>query len=79
MIFNIIKYNTIIEFCSMSTSESDSNLYGDGVVIKESIDIPSLNGKISACQTPEGVKLKKVQFDKEKKRVMLKPLNQISM
>lgn len=31
--------------------------------------------KINKCQTPEGVTLKKLQFDKEKKRVILKPLN----
>ena len=56
-------------------SMSPKIMHGDVVVIKESIDIPSLNGKISACQTPEGVTLKKLQFDKEKKRVILKPLN----
>ena len=49
--------------------------YGDVVVIKESIDIPLLNGKVCACQTPEGVTLKKLQFDNEKKRIILKPLN----
>ncbi len=50
-------------------------MHGDIVVIKESMDIPCLDGKISACQTPDGVTLKKLQFDNEKKRVILKPLN----
>jgi SOS-response transcriptional repressor LexA len=49
--------------------------HGDVVVIRENIDIPSLNGKVCACHTHEGATLKKLQFDKEKKRVILKPLN----
>ncbi len=50
-------------------------MHGDVVVIKENIDVISLDSKVCACQTPEGVTLKKLQFDKEKKRVILKPLN----
>jgi len=49
---------------------------GDIVVIHESPDIINLDGKICACQTPDGITLKKVQFDVEKKRVLLRPLNQ---
>ena len=49
---------------------------GDIVVIHESQDMINLDGKICACQTPDGITLKKVQFDEEKKRVILRPLNQ---
>jgi SOS-response transcriptional repressor LexA len=31
---------------------------------------------ISACQTPDGITLKKLPLDEEKKRILLKPLNQ---
>ncbi|MCF7861581.1 helix-turn-helix domain-containing protein [Candidatus Woesearchaeota archaeon] len=57
---------------SMSPRISD----GDIVVIHESADIHNLNGKICACQTPDGITLKKLQLDEEKKRVLLRPLNQ---
>jgi SOS-response transcriptional repressor LexA len=46
------------------------------VVIHETPDMVNLDGKICACQTPDGITLKKVQFDAEKKRVLLRPLNQ---
>jgi SOS-response transcriptional repressor LexA len=32
--------------------------------------------KKCACQTPDGITLKKLQLDEEKKRVLLRPLNQ---
>ena len=48
---------------------------GDIVVIHETQDIINLNGKICACQTSDGIILKQLQFDKEKKRIILKPLN----
>jgi len=57
---------------SMSPRVSD----GDIVVIHESSDLLNLNGKIFACQTPDGITLKKLQLDEEKKRVLLRPLNQ---
>jgi len=49
---------------------------GDFVVIHETLDMLNLNGKICACQTPDGITLKKLQLDEEKKRVLLRPLNQ---
>ena len=49
---------------------------GDIVVIHESPDMLNLNGKICTCQTSDDITLKKVQFDAEKKRVILRPLNQ---
>jgi SOS-response transcriptional repressor LexA len=49
---------------------------GDIVVIHESTDLLNLNGKICACQTPDGITLKKLQLDEEKKRIILRPLNQ---
>jgi SOS-response transcriptional repressor LexA len=36
----------------------------------------NLNCKICNCRTQEGIMLKRVQFDAEKKRVILRPLNQ---
>ncbi len=50
-------------------------MHSDVVVIKENIGVISLDSKVCACPTHEGVTLKKLQFDKEKKRVILKPLN----
>ncbi|KQC06160.1 MAG: hypothetical protein APR54_07635 [Candidatus Cloacimonas sp. SDB] len=49
---------------------------GDIVIIHETPDMGKLDGKICACQTPDGITLKKVQFNPEKKRVILRPLNQ---
>ena len=51
-------------------------LHGDVVVIHERLDVESLDGKICACQTYDGVTLKKLQFDKKKKRIILRPLNE---
>ncbi|MCD4817572.1 MAG: helix-turn-helix domain-containing protein [Candidatus Cloacimonetes bacterium] len=49
---------------------------GDIVVIHERHDIDNLNGKICACQTPDGITHKKLQLDSEKRRIILRPLNQ---
>ena len=49
---------------------------GDIVVIHERQNIINFNGKICACQTSDGIILKKLQFDSEKKRIILRPLNQ---
>ena len=57
---------------SMSPRISD----GDIVLIHESSDLLNLNGKLCACQTSDGITLKKLQLDEEKKRVLLIPLNQ---
>ncbi len=49
---------------------------GDVVIIHERNDVLNLDGKICACQTPDGVTLKKLQFDGDKRRVLLRPLNE---
>jgi SOS-response transcriptional repressor LexA len=41
-----------------------------------SIYMQNDDGKKCACRTPDGFTLRKVHFDAEKKRVILRPLNQ---
>lgn len=68
--------NTYMALRINGDSMAPKILHEDIVVIHERQDIVNLNGKICACQTADGITLKKVQFDSEKKRVILRPLNQ---
>ncbi|MCD4650246.1 MAG: LexA family transcriptional regulator [Candidatus Cloacimonetes bacterium] len=68
--------DTYLALRTNGDSMSPKIMNGDIVVIHERQDIVNLHRKICACQTPDGVTLKKVQFDSDKKRILLRPLNQ---
>lgn len=68
--------NTYLALKVSGNSMSPQIMNDDIVVIHKRFDIVNLNGRICACQTPDGITLKKIQFDEVKKRVILKPLNQ---
>jgi len=67
--------NTYLALKVSGNSMSPQIMNDDIVVIHKRFDIVNLNGRICACQTPDGITLKKIQFDEVKKRVILKPLN----